>query len=389
MNKPRFQHLAFTALSGDTIDEEERLVEGWASTTLRNAYGAVTHPEALAESFGEFLSNPGKGGGPGGLFLWSHDTQELPLGWVRALEVVPDKGLRAVFQFARTPNATEKWEAYKEGLWRGLSLGFDGDYTDDYGYHDEETDTWHWTQNCQLLEISGCCLPADPGAMFTYARSLGLEESAPQPFPELPLAPLETAWYPRQAEASVRAWAGEDWTRYGRAFCWQAPRAHRPADFRLPVAQVNEQGELEAVWEACAVAMSTLLGARGGADIPEAERERVYRHLTAYYQRFEKSPPEFHGEAALKDVAFLSGELDILEQVLARETADKLQSNAHSLACIAAHWRKQGGDLSADLRDAAASSIAELEQMLQATPEEAPAPTSSRMDPQLWVLLNT
>ena len=50
---------------------------------------------------------------------------------------------------------------------------------------------------------------------------------------------------------------------------------------------------LKAVWKGVAAAMGALLGARGGADIPEDERKGVYGHLAKHYEEFNKEAPDF------------------------------------------------------------------------------------------------
>lgn len=47
------------------------------------------------------------------------------------------------------------------------------------------------------------------------------------------------------------------------------------------------------VWRGVRAAMGALMGARGGADIPDGERRGVYNHLSRHYRAFEKEPPEF------------------------------------------------------------------------------------------------
>jgi predicted nuclease with TOPRIM domain len=46
--------------------------------------------------------------------------------------------------------------------------------------------------------------------------------------------------------------------------------------------------------------MQALLGARGGVDIPEADREAVYKHLANHYKQFEEEPPALHSEVNKK-----------------------------------------------------------------------------------------
>jgi hypothetical protein len=55
---------------------------------------------------------------------------------------------------------------------------------------------------------------------------------------------------------------------------------HRPSDGAV-------------VWRGVAAAMGALLGARGGVDIPEADRRKVYEHLAKHARAFDKEPPEF------------------------------------------------------------------------------------------------
>jgi HK97 family phage prohead protease len=47
------------------------------------------------------------------------------------------------------------------------------------------------------------------------------------------------------------------------------------------------------VWRAVAAAMAALLGARGGVDIPDADKKGAYNHLAKHYKDFDKEPPEF------------------------------------------------------------------------------------------------
>jgi hypothetical protein len=120
-------------------------------------------------------------------------------------------------------------------------------------------------------------------------------------FQDLPLADEKRRWSADAAERRVRRWAGADGEeglasrrareRYRRAFVWWDRRA---ADtfgaYKLQIADVLG-GELRAVPRAVMSAGGVLEGARGGVDIPEAERRRCRSHLARYYRAMGRVPP--------------------------------------------------------------------------------------------------
>lgn len=55
-------------------------------------------------------------------------------------------------------------------------------------------------------------------------------------------------------------------------------------------------GTQAVVWKGVVVAMSALLGGRGGVDIPSEDRQGVYNHLKKHYAQFEKEVPELKTE---------------------------------------------------------------------------------------------
>ena len=71
------------------------------------------------------------------------------------------------------------------------------------------------------------------------------------------------------------------------------------ASYKLPHHKVSGYA---VVWNAVKSAMGILFGARGGVDIPEADRKGVYNHLAKHYKQFDKEVPEFksYSEEELK-----------------------------------------------------------------------------------------
>jgi len=66
--------------------------------------------------------------------------------------------------------------------------------------------------------------------------------------------------------------------------------------YKLPHHKIDVDGNVKVFWSGVSAAMGALLGARGGADIPADEREKVYSHLVGHYDQFKKEPPQFKEE---------------------------------------------------------------------------------------------
>lgn len=88
------------------------------------------------------------------------------------------------------------------------------------------------------------------------------------------------------------------WKAFARAHAWYEaamdeegndPPREKEA-YKLPHHELID-GELKVVWHGVRAAMQVLAGARGGVDIPEADRGDVYRHLTRHYRQFGRKPP--------------------------------------------------------------------------------------------------
>lgn len=66
---------------------------------------------------------------------------------------------------------------------------------------------------------------------------------------------------------------------------------HDKGDFKLPHHVAESKHPV--VWRGVVAAMASLMGARGGVDVPEADRRGIYDHLAKHYQEFDEEPPSF------------------------------------------------------------------------------------------------
>lgn len=124
-------------------------------------------------------------------------------------------------------------------------------------------------------------------------------------------------WDATQAEARIRAWANEgdrqNWGKYKRAFAWfdqKDPNAF--GAYKLLHHDVRD-GKLVVHRKGVIAAMGALLDGR--AQVPEEEREAVYRHLARHFEQFKMEPPEF------KSLWVPSRELLAMRQKLAEAEA--------------------------------------------------------------------
>ncbi|HUW09077.1 MAG TPA: hypothetical protein VM537_05070 [Anaerolineae bacterium] len=110
-------------------------------------------------------------------------------------------------------------------------------------------------------------------------------------------------WDGEAARRRLAEWAGGpdkeniDWGKYRKGFAWfDSEKKETFEAYKLPHHDVAD-GSIVTVWNGVKAAMSALLGARGGTDIPEGDRRGVYDHLAKHYRQFDKEVPEFRAEA--------------------------------------------------------------------------------------------
>jgi len=129
--------------------------------------------------------------------------------------------------------------------------------------------------------------PMNPSAIVT-------EVKAAVPFQDLPLASKDRAWTADAAISRVREFTDstdEPGSKYRRAFVWfDSADASNFGAYKLPIADVID-GRLTAVPRGVFAAAAAVQGARGGVDVPDADRAGVIRHLERYYAKMGLDSP--------------------------------------------------------------------------------------------------
>ena len=109
-----------------------------------------------------------------------------------------------------------------------------------------------------------------------------------------------SAWDGAAAVQRLQKWASSDgsgnkdtinWAKYRRGFTWyDADDDENFGAYKLPHHDVVD-GTLTCKWRGVTAAMGALMGARGGVDMPEADRKSVHRHLASHYDEWDMDPP--------------------------------------------------------------------------------------------------
>jgi hypothetical protein len=113
-------------------------------------------------------------------------------------------------------------------------------------------------------------------------------------FKDLPLADRDREWDGTAAEKRVRKWADaedEPNEKYRDAHVWyDADKKQNFTAYKLLIADVVD-GELKVVPRGVIASGNIMQGARGGADLPKKDIDRVKSHLAKYYKKMGDTAP--------------------------------------------------------------------------------------------------
>jgi len=286
------------------IETREDLYVGVATSNIPDRLGDVVNVKGVL-NLEEYLSNP--------VLLWMHDMRE-PIGKVVDAKILEDR-IEVSFKFASTPKAQEIKQLVDEGVVNALSIGFIPKKTRREGEH-LVYDQWLW------VETSLVTIPANPQALIV--RGIVPDDDA-----SFPLYPNEEKeWDADASEVRWRKYVGvetnedlqdkEKQRRYAKRFFWaDDEKLETFGAYKLPHVDVVD-GKPYAIWRGVVAAMAALLGARGGVDIPDEDREKVYNAIAKYYKKADKEPPPLHKNYTQEELEFIAEYGETFETVVAR-----------------------------------------------------------------------
>lgn len=286
----------------------------------------------------------------------------LPVG-KGVIRTTPAEAILESQFFMDTTHGRDTFMTVKELSEAGLqewSYGFD---PVEWSYGEFEGQKVRFLNKVKVYEVS----PVLVGAGVN-TRTLAAKSAAPDVRPA-----RKRAIAPHETEVVARSWDGPGTVA---AIADDA----RPSELRSVFAWVDADGDPEAKGSykfphhhgvggpanirACLAGIAALNGARGGANIPEADREGVYRHLAAHLRDADREVPELRaqpggpmkfaeqGHLALAEVsAFVDRASEVLALRRAKGRTGLAPSAAELLGWVEDEMRRLKGLLDAPTGD--------------------------------------
>lgn len=252
------------------------IVEGYASTWDIDRGADVIERGAFAKTIADHVSR-----GRSVRMLWQHSGSQLIGGFPAEKMREDERGLYVVGEInLETQVGREAYALAKQGVLSDFSVGFSVPSRDKIKAVEHNGKTVRVIKQVDLWEVS---LVGEP--MNANANILSVKNALP--LFEMPVADRGRDWDADAAVGRVRAFTGSldgASPEYRRAFLWvDDENAGNVTAYKLPIADVID-GQLMVVPRAVFSAAAALLGARGGVDLPDDDREAVIASVERLYQ---------------------------------------------------------------------------------------------------------
>lgn len=264
------------------------------STDYRDRSGEIIDQEGW--ELEHFKNNP--------VVLWAHDYSKLPIGMATKVFKNNDGQLEAEGIFASHEFAQEVRKLYDEKIVRATSVGFIA--------KEMQGNT---ITNSELIEFSFVPVPCNPEALgkmkkinmnvaelatkgFIKLKDLRVKRVVPEHNPQR--ADIGMEWDGTAAIDRMRKLFSTDgsgtkdqmeWDNYIDGFTWHNEvETNDFTSYKLPHHDVVD-GNFMTVFNGVVAAMEALNGERGGVEVPEDDRQKVWEHLADHYRQFDQEPP--------------------------------------------------------------------------------------------------
>jgi len=264
-------------------DEEFFRFSGLASTSDIDRGDDIIAPGAFSESLKEL--DP--------VVLWIHQMKE-PIGITKALHTARGIEFAAKLPRKDTLVSGRVIPQIEIGSVRTMSIGFEICVFSFKEIHERRI---RIIEKGKLYEISPVPIPMNPNAAIEHFKIFDdLTSKTVTGFKNLPLADRKTKWSKKAAIPRIREHTGssEKPSRsYRKYFMWfDSANASDFTAYKLPYADWID-GKFKAVPRALIAIKAAVGGARGGLDVPEADKPKILRHAERYLSQLEDAEKSF------------------------------------------------------------------------------------------------
>ncbi|WP_456478132.1 HK97 family phage prohead protease [Geoglobus ahangari] len=270
--------------------EKNVYVEGYASAAVKDLDDEIITEEALKTAAEELKQEPYNK-----IFL-NHKYDDIPIGKivdaaVKTVDEVKKLWIRVVLNKAH-PMFETVYRSLKDGFLDAFSIGFKA-----------LERAGNKIRRLKILEVSLVGIPANPEAtvdtvyekMFRPSEDDILVKGVIPGHPWKYGKDSQSSWKkPSLSDFTDKSWdelSDSEKRSIAGHFAWSPKNPpEKFTDLKLPH---HDPKTHAVVWRGVVAAMAALMGARGGVDIPNEDRKKVYDHLAAHYKEFGNEPPEF------------------------------------------------------------------------------------------------
>lgn len=217
--------------------------------------------------------------------LYSHSYNSL-IGGIRpdAIKETPE-GLEVIKGEIDldTQQGRDCYSLAKKNYLSSFSIGF-YPTSDGYQYMKEGGRKFH---DVDLHEVSLVPVPANQEANLTEVKTV-------PPANDYPLADTDTAWDASKARKNIKKATDSEEkisAAYKKCFMYYDPdEADTEGGYKLPYVDLVD-GRLKVIPKAIYAIAGVLRGARGGVDIPDADKSKIKSRIKEYYKKLGKDDP--------------------------------------------------------------------------------------------------
>lgn len=262
---------------------DDFIVEGYASVYGNiDSYGDIVEQGAFSE---DLIKN-----GMKRPILWQHSSFE-PIGLGEFQDMERGLFVKIVLPKADTFVTGRVMPQVKIGSVTGLSIG----YQTIEAQQDVSNSAIRRLIKLALMETSCVTFPANEEARILAAKQyLESHTKTVPPFRKMPIASEGTAWSGSKAVSQAREATGsedepsasyKDWFFY-----YDADNADSFGAYKLPKAMLVD-GKASYVPKGLGAVVGALSGARGGVNIPAADKDKIKQQLNRLYKQMGREEP--------------------------------------------------------------------------------------------------